>query len=690
MYGDGLPVVMLWIALTVLWLLAAIGRPKWEVRFGWVDAAVCLLVGWHTVAGIAAAFSGSARPAVNMTWEWIGMGLSFLLARQLVVTQREARAVIAVMASLAVGLAGYGLYQYGYELPAMRAAYAADPAGSLQRAGLGVEPGTPQAKLFEDRLQGTEPIATFALTNSLAGYLAPWLVVLLGAALLGGPTRRHTAIALLCAAPVAVCLVLTKGRSAYAASAIGLLLLWWTARHGGRTKRLGWRLALAAAVLLAGALTVAIATGGLDRKVATEASKSLGYRVQYWQSTLHMIADRPLLGCGPGNYQFEYTRYKLPEASEEVADPHNFVLEIWSTAGTPAALALVLALASFFWRVRTRGACRETSETTGGNLERSERQAGAAPAFEDATWFVLAGGGAGFLLAIPLGMLSWAPPGLISIAIGFPLAAATACLLSGWVREGGLPPALPAVGTAVLLVHLLAAGALGFPGVAGTLWLLLALGLRGDAPRQAPRAAAFGALAFAFVLALACHQTAYGPVLQAQNASHAARDAVSAGRFDRAETWLRTAAEADPLAAEPWRDLASLALQTWQQTGDLKSLERFREADAAATKREPNSAAAWFASGQWHLTVYGKTQAMRDAERAVGSFQQAVAQYPNSGRYRAQLALAHDAAGDETAFEQQAREALRLDRLTPHADKKLPDQLRDELRRKLESPRQGF
>ncbi len=62
-----------------------------------------------------------------------------------------------------------------------------------------------------------------------------------------------------------------------------------------------------------------------------------------------MIAEHPLLGCGPGNFKNAYTAYKLPEASEEVADPHNFVLEIWATAGTLTMLVFVAALGGFFW-----------------------------------------------------------------------------------------------------------------------------------------------------------------------------------------------------------------------------------------------------------------------------------------------------------------------------------------------------
>ncbi len=40
----------------------------------------------------------------------------------------------------------------------------------LRDAGFDPTPGTPERKLFEDRLNSTEPLATFALANSLAGF----------------------------------------------------------------------------------------------------------------------------------------------------------------------------------------------------------------------------------------------------------------------------------------------------------------------------------------------------------------------------------------------------------------------------------------------------------------------------------------------------------------------------------------
>ena len=69
--GDGLPMVMLWIALGVFWLLGAVGRPKFSLRFGWTDAAVLLLVG---LAHRGRALGRRARNAPAGGQHALGMG----------------------------------------------------------------------------------------------------------------------------------------------------------------------------------------------------------------------------------------------------------------------------------------------------------------------------------------------------------------------------------------------------------------------------------------------------------------------------------------------------------------------------------------------------------------------------------------------------------------------------------------
>ncbi len=729
--GDGLTVVMLWIALAVLWLLGVIGRRGFQVRFGWTDAAVVLLVVLHAIAAVWATTRASPRPALNMLWEWVAFGLGFLLARQLVVGRREAKALIAVMIGLAVALAGYGLYQYYHELPETRDEYFRDPDKVLREAGMWFPPGSRERELFETRVYDIHPLGTFALTNSLAGYLAPWLVLTAGIGVSAGLSRRRwrTWLAVVaCGLPVAFCLYLTRSRSALAATALGLLLVAMFCR--GRPIRISRKVQVAAAV--SGALLVAavVILSSLGIGVLSEASKSLGYRIQYWQSTLRLIADHPIAGCGPGNFQETYTRYMLPEASEEIADPHNFLMEVWATAGTPAALALLAVLAGFAFALLRYGrldrAQKRRTDASVPGAEQSGAKEDEAPgrrfaqppgtsaAGADASLYVLGGAVCGFLLSVPIGQMSSAPPtvaellpGLrmvVAVVLGLPLAAAAVVILLRWVDEGPLVAALPAIGLVVLLVNLLAAGGIGYPGVAGSVWLLMALALNlteTSRPHRLPRSAALAGLAGMLTLAIACSASAFRPVLGSQakmdlarwdlrgaqehlkqrNVPLAQRDLLQAQRH------LKDAALADPLSAEPWKLLASVAFDRWLSDLTSEAFEDFESCMQTAVELAPNSAATWRMWGDRYWHAYGETGQVDLARKAVAVYRRAVDLYPNSGATRASLALALRAAGDESGFRKEAARALWLDEMTPHADKKLAPARRDELRKGL--PRNG-
>ncbi|MCA9114995.1 MAG: O-antigen ligase family protein, partial [Planctomycetaceae bacterium] len=109
-------------------------------------------------------------------------------------------------------------------------------------------------------------------------------------------------------------------------------------------------LAVAAFVLLAG---VAAGLASLDAKVLSEAPRSVRFRLQYWHGAVQVIREHPLLGVGPGNFRQHYLAHKLPESSEEIADPHNLILDIWASAGLTALAGLLLllaALGSWCWR----------------------------------------------------------------------------------------------------------------------------------------------------------------------------------------------------------------------------------------------------------------------------------------------------------------------------------------------------
>jgi hypothetical protein len=235
-------------------------------------------------------------------------------------------------------------------------------------------------------------------------------------------------------------------------------------------------------------------------------------------------------------------------------------------------------------------------------------------------------------------------------------------------------------GVAVLLVHLSAAGGIGFTGVAGSLWLLMALSLNiaeDFRHRILPGWLGFAALAAACSVAFACYASGYGPVLR----SHAAMRLAQRHPL-QAEKYLLEAAQADRWAVKPWNQLAADALAVWKANPGDEALRRFESYSKRSLERAPKASAIWEATGDRYLAIYRRTKQQHHVEQAVLLLRRAADLYPNSATIRARLAIALRAAGDETGYEAERNRALTLDQLTPHLDKKLPTELRDSMERR--------
>ncbi|GAB6187629.1 O-antigen ligase family protein [Thermopirellula anaerolimosa] len=736
--GDGLPVVMLWLALAVMWWLFRAGRPRIRFRFGPPDAAVVVLTLAYVASALTAVFRGTARPAVNMLWEAVGFALIFLYLRQFEWTTRRVRAILAVMVAVAVGLAAFGLYQYGVEMPAVRAAYRSDPARYLELAGLGEYLHQPDAlRLLENRFFSVEPLATFALTNSLAGFLLPWGMVLLAAigqtaagawrraqlrgesqdsgkgATSAAPTSPR-AVAILRAAVLAaavftlgLCLILTKSRAGYLAAVVGAVALAWSHR-----KALGRRiyfLLLAGFAALAVLIGLALALGGLDPLVFYEAGKSLLFRGQYWQATVQMILAHPWLGCGPGNFRYVYAQFRLPDAVEDISDPHNFLLEVWAVAGVFALAALIGLLAVFYLRIRRFGRlARHASTDESAAVSAPDASPGGDP--RETRWWMLA-----LVAAWPLGftlsLLSSAPQTLSSVLVGLPVALVVYWAMGDWVRSpsgaGGASPgreaALCGLAAAVLLIHWSASGGWSFAGVAQSFWLLAAVGISWmedaagpSAPRvandlrEAPGPVAYAPAGVFALLTAACYATAYAPVLRCR----ALMEQVPRSDLDPrpALAALDAAARADPLAVEPLlRRLAVLSAAMAQgeegsppsfapSAPDRKALQADLDRTADCLRRlAPNSDSAAFSVVLAYLQAAdnaGDVSALRKAETAA---RRAMALQPSQVLYRARLADILFRQGRSAEAAREAETALRQDDAIANPERKLPEEWRNKM-----------
>jgi tetratricopeptide (TPR) repeat protein len=591
-------------------------------------------------------------------------------ARQWLKTPGDVRALAAVFLATVAGLSAYAVAEALVFRPELQDQYQRDPLRVLRDAG--IQPGTTNHKHFEDRLANTEPTATFALTNSLAGVLAPALVLLAGLFVASLTREGWNASAwryLLPLALIAVILVLTKSRTAILATLGGLALV--LVYGTGFGKRVDWRIPLVLGLIAVMAVVGGAVSGGLDVEMLSEAPKSVLYRFQYWQATSAIIADYPLLGCGPGNFQDTYQHYQLPEASENIADPHNFIFEIWATGGTLAAVALVVFCGALVWHVR-RGVSSPHAPRE-EIISRSEMSTLTASPIA-----YLAAGIAGLILAFGCGFLSGLMPDMRLLFTGVPIAALVFWWLLPWVQQGELPVAVVVAALATAVVNLLAAGGIGFPGVATWLWLLvvmLVILTSNEANSRTftlSRRGGYGLLAGVFMLGLLYHQTVYSPVLRSSaELSEGLVDFTNA-QFEAAVERYRLAAELDPLSPQPWISLAAVRqVQLLRSEGSPSLRELFDDACAEAIRRAPRSAQMRQTMGNWRLQLYRAFGKSSDLDAAIEDYRAAVERFPNSAFQCAQLAWALHLAGRDNEAAAEAEQALSFDASHEHKELKL-------------------
>lgn len=73
-------------------------------------------------------------------------------------------------------------------------------------------------------------------------------------------------------------------------------------------------------------------------------------RIYRWVAAIHMIADRPFIGFGPGSFYFNYKEYTINKfetyisGNEEHSTVHNYYLEVTSEQGFPGLIIWVTLL----------------------------------------------------------------------------------------------------------------------------------------------------------------------------------------------------------------------------------------------------------------------------------------------------------------------------------------------------------
>lgn len=189
---------------------------------------------------------------------------------------------------------------------------------------------------------GERPAPAGTLGNP--NFLAAWAAAVVPAAVVVLADRaQHRAWRVAAAAGTVLLLVsvvVARSYQGFYVLAAGLAVLglaWATARLPGRSRVV--LLAAAALAAIGGAAMTVL--GALGRGPAAFLGDSIGVqlRAEYWAAAGRMIADRPLLGVGPGQFAQELRVYRSPEAAtlvplESTTDAaHNVPLHLFAEWG---------------------------------------------------------------------------------------------------------------------------------------------------------------------------------------------------------------------------------------------------------------------------------------------------------------------------------------------------------------------
>ena len=696
------PIVVLVIGLG-LWLMpvlvaaSLVAERRVTLPAAWLVVPAGLFVLGAAISTVVASDKSSALVrAAEMTGLWVG---AFALV-QAIRTDAERRLLLSVLVATALVSAAVAIHQATIGLPRVWEIFQVHREAVLARYG--IEPGGYQEQAFVDRFFGGVQ-ASMGHPNVLAAMLTLGFFVAVGlvrekwSEVRSRGARVLAAVMGAAAAACACGIVLTHSRAAVAAVGVGLYWLavaWWVRRR--RT-----RIALYLLPLIVAAVGLAAATQ-VNHPAVAGAMKTLRYRLDYWWATLKILHRYWETGVGLENFGHHYVEHKVAWAPEEVNDPHNMLLSMWSKLGLAGATALGL-LAVGAVRVWLR-------ENPSRDREGAD---GAAPRGEPL-----------LVLLVPVMMVA-APVAIYFFAMGWywGIAATAVMAMVIGLGAGEEPSRLEASGRPLRSLHtacVVAVLALALQEQIGTAileppaaWaMLVVVGVSLRAPRAvrarrvvrarrgsdgaSPGAPGAGLPGFSlraparFLLMASAMAVCFLYVRQLILPVGRELALLRIAGWDRAafegDEPLRAAAEANPLAWEPHL----LRARAWRrEAGAVEGaaaavhLERAIQGYRDALTRHPRLRRAYLALARCYLAPKGAERDPNALAAARACLQEAARLYPTHIPTRLRLAEVIDSLGEDAAALEAYRQVLRLDGLMPEPALRLKDEARAKVKARL-------
>ena len=583
----------------VLWLAGGALNRRLTVRGGVLAAGIILFAAASLISTLTA---GDKRTALDSWLEQVTLLAAAFLAMQLCADRKRLAVMVIVLAGLAGLMAASGLWEYFVEKPEQIAEFDEDPAAQLRRAGRAQ--GTPEAKAFAFRARDRSVTGRGGLANPLASML----IVLAGAAAglaadklaaafsdwrqwrrRRGAGEIHTpmlaaGLSIVVTAAVVLVLALTFSRGgiavAAAVAAAGVGVYRFRRRLARRWRQNVLIAACLSAVAVMGVVSVGVMRDGLP-------STTMTYRWHYWTGGAKVIAERPLLGVGGGNFSTAYLQRRRAGAEEEVKSPHNVMVHALAQYGLVGGLCyLAILFGSLVALCRPRGSDRP---------DQAQRPAGKPPSVVVVAAAV-ALGAAATRIAFPASRATsdafWAYLLVEAVAPALVLALMVAIAAwagrhfsAGWAAPGRRTRIMLACGAGGFVLHNMITFSLWAPAPAMVFWCAIGAGLACAAVggQVTLRRGAWIPLLVAGAAPAAAGAILWRPVLIRRGLADQAAAAVRRQDYRLAADCAVKAAQADPL------DPIAAADAAWalELVGDAAAETWARE----AAERDPENSA---------------------------------------------------------------------------------------------------
>jgi hypothetical protein len=696
--GDSLIFIVACFAIAFLVALDGVLQASSEPWQGvpWLQLICVLFCIWLWISTSLQAGHQNMRTAYFGCWQWIAQLLLLLSLLRIGREKNTARTLLIVMFACLAGTIAFAGFQYFVTMPNDRRLFSENPDSVL--AELGIIPGSSDAILYANRIGSVEPTGPFILTNSLAGFLAVWLVVIVGLLLVSAKTKRvflpfgpklGTYLSVLGLAS-GVVLVLTNSRTAWLATLCGILLVvlvvpsvrrWLfekTVHHRGVAVGMGL------------ALCASLATVWVSKpNIVADAMKSLSYRFDYWRGATELAWFSPWIGQGACNFQANYNRVKSMMASESPADPHNFLFETLCAGGLPLLGLLVLGIG-----VSILMGCRaDFSENESASAD--SRFIGTRVKSADLDWSIVVGSLACLLITLLMHLFISGDQLFRSIMAFISIGSIMFFLLmrTEVFNDTNHHRRLLLVASATLMFHLLASGGWMLPGVMNSLCVLIGIGFGGrsgwsvNTPIANPNGWTKGlrwlSLAGVVFMMLGLGRSSCIPVLQKSEELNALQSNEGLTREPTHWSHLLQTDTHDP-------EIARLAAHECVQVLKSRSLsestrkawsEAFDNAMAELSRRDPVNWISASECGRWNAMLAeavlsedsagAKTEIGHRRELASKFFSRASELSPNTLSAQLQAAIGSAWCGRVEESSRYLAKVEEIDQRTPHLDRKL-------------------